>query len=245
MENMDLMRKVFKPGTKIEILPDRRGRLDEDESETKYYHSKISDLREDGSVEIYMPIERGKLMLMSVGKEADFLCYSSSGIYRCRVVVTERYKHDGLYFLLLEPTGELRRNQRREFYRYQCTVPMQSRKMDEEEERWLMQRGQLLIIDENFLDESVITDISGGGIRFSGKLKYEEGDIVYCKFSFGQEYEECIRVLESSEIPERTGEYRHRAKFVAMKNKEREEIIKYIFAMERMRKKFNNYEYDM
>lgn len=241
---MDLAEKVLRPGTKIELWPYNQPRPENGTEEPKFYNSQISDFRDDGTVEVYMPTEQGRLLLLSVGSRLSMYCYTVSGIYECSVQVKERYKSNGIYFVLLQPINELRKNQRREYYRYKCTLPMLDRRMEEEERQFMAAHGRLSVSEGLPMDESTIIDISGGGMQFMGHHKYEVNDVVYCKFSFGNSYEVCLKILSSSKIPERAGEYRHRAKFLGMDKKDREAIIRYIFTLERIQKKYSYYDHN-
>lgn len=233
---MDSIDKILKPGTKIELSPNDIPK-GEDAEEIKFYKSKVSDVREDGTIETTMPTEQGRLVLFSVGSELEIYCYTERAVYECRVAVQERYKHEGLYFLLLRPVGELRKKQRREYYRYKCTLPMRDRLVDIEERKKMAERGQLVVRERRRMDRSTIIDISGGGMQFMGAHKYEKGSLIFCEFSFGKPREAFAQILDSAGIADRPGEYRHRAKFFGMNKKEREEIIRHIFALERMKRK--------
>ncbi len=232
---MDLVKKVIRPGVKIALRPDRVSGQEAETQEIKYYHSQISDVREDGGVEVYMPLEREKMILLTVDVGYDMHCYTVSGMYECRVVVTERYKKDGLFYALLQLTSELKRNQRREYYRYQCTLPMKDRRLDEEEEKFLAEHKKLVIMDDGLMDKSTIINISGGGIQFVSSHQYAKDELIYCKFDFGKKREICVKILECAAVPDRPGEYRHRSKFIGLEKKEREGIIRQIFALERMK----------
>lgn len=234
---MDFLEKTLKPGNKIELRPDEIPKSSEEDGEVKFYESKISDIREDGCVEVYMPIEHGKLVLFSIGSRMDMHCYTGNGMYECRISVKERYKKGTLYFLLLQLTSELKKKQRREYYRYQCTLPMQDRLMDITERKWMLERGQLVVMEGLPMSVSTIVDISGGGIQFTGGHKYEVNNLICGKFDFGKTYQICMQILDSSGITDRPGEYRHRAKFFGVGKKEREEIIRHIFALERQKRK--------
>ena len=238
---MDLIEKVIKPGIKIEIRPDDQPK-DAIPGIAVYYHSKVSELREDGIVEVTMPIEQGKLILMPVDSRMDVFYYTAGGIYEGRAIVKERYKNGGLYFLGLRLTSQLKKRQRREFYRYACTIPIHMREMDRDEQKWMTEKGRLLIAEDVPLEEHTMVDISGGGMQFIGTCTYEVGTLLYCKFTFGKEYCQCMKVLDCSNIPDRPGEYRYRTKFLGMDRRAREEIIQNIFALERMKRKF---EYDL
>lgn len=233
---MDLKETILKPGTKIGLSPNDMPKGENGE-EVKYYQSKISDVREDGSIEVMMPIDHGRIILFSVGSELWLYCYTAHAVYESRVVVKERYKNGGLYFLLLRSLSAFRKKQRRQYYRYKCTLPMRDRLVDIEEYREMAESGRSIKEDMPPMSRSTILDISGGGMQFMGDHKYEKGNLIFCEFSFGKPYEALVRVLDRTEIIDSPGEYRYRSEFFDMHKKEREEIIRYIFVLERMKRK--------
>ncbi len=236
------MKKILRPGMKIELRPDDMPNSEEEEDSFQLYSSQISDVREDGEIEAYMPIEQGRLILISVGSQMDMYCYTDRGIYECRVGVKERYTNEGLYLLLLHVTSDLRKHQRREFYRYECSLPMQDRWMDDSEQKLMTDNGWLCVDEDLPMSKSTVIDISGGGIQFTGKHSYGVNELVYCKFDFGKEYRLCVEIMGCDPIAGQPGNYCHRARFVGMSKQEREGIIRYIFTLERLEIKKNRAE---
>lgn len=238
---MDLVKKVLKPGVKIKLSPADSQETAGNPDEVQSYFSKISDVKEDGTLEIFMPIEQGKLQLLSPGKRLDMYCYTGNGVYEARILVKERYKQEEMHFITLELTNSLIKNQRREYYRYQCTVPIQDRLMDEEEQKWMLEDEMLVVDDVLPMHDSMMIDISGGGLQFIGTGRYESGDLVYCRFQFGKDYRLCANILECcGNIPGHPGKYRSRARFQGVERREREEIIRHIFLLERSRRKLEH-----
>lgn len=235
---MDLVKKVLKPGVKIKLSPVDSQKTAGDPDEVQSYFSKISDVKEDGTLEIFMPMEQGKLLLLSPGKRLDMYCYTGNGVYETQIQVRERYKKEGMHYITLGLTNSLIKNQRREYYRYQCTVPIQDRLMDEEEQKWMKEDEMLVVDDDQPMHDSTMIDISGGGLQLIGTGKYETDDLIYCRFQFGKDYRFCARILECcGGIPGHPGKYRSRARFLGVERREREEIIRHIFALERSRRK--------
>lgn len=232
---MNLIEKVVKPGIKIELVPDVLP--DDPAAETgKSYQSQVTDMYEDGRIEIYMPIEQGRLILLQAGSRIDVYFYSTNGIYECSAIIKERCKKDSLYFIILQPTSELKKYQRREYYRYSCSIPVHVRKLSDVEQKWMAEKGRLIVFDELPLEENTVIDISGGGMQFTGKNLYEINELLYAEFVFGKEYQQCLKVLERNKIPDRVDEYRYRLKFLGMERQAREGIIQNIFVLERMKR---------
>ncbi len=115
---------------------------------------------------------------------------------------------------------------------------MEERLMEDEEQSWMREQGMLVVDDAIPMHTSMMRNISGGGMMFTGTHRYRTGDLVYGRFHFGRDYRLCMRILESSNADqEGTGGYRNRAEFVGMEWRERERLIRYIFARERTDRK--------
>lgn len=229
---------LIKPGQRIDLKAVRRVKSGEEEQKERVFSSKIYDVLSDDTLELFMPMEQNKLILLPVDAEYEVFLYTDNGLYECTVRITDRYKSNNIYLLLVELETNLRKYQRRDFYRYNCALDMETRGLTKEE----------VFAFENGLDfqvppgipmiKSVIVDISGGGLRFVTKQEYEKGSLVYCRYELFihggiKLYELICRVLNSKEIPNKRGEYEHRVQFVNLDNDAREEIIQYIFEEER------------
>lgn len=232
-----MLSKYIMPGDKIELTPIRQKRNQNGEEEKKVFASKVSEIINEDQLEIVMPMEKTKLILLPVDAEYEICFYSKSGIYLCKARVIDRYKSEGVYLLLVELTSNLRKNQRREFYRFNCILNMSSRELVEEElsaiddNKLVLERGMPL-------QHSIIVDISGGGIRFVSNYRYEQGTIIYLTYNLfvggvEKSYELTGKILMVKELENRKGQYEHRVQYVTIKNQDREEIIRYIFEEER------------
>ena len=91
----------------------------------------------------------------------------------------------------------------------------------------------------------MISDISGGGLRFTGNFKYDKNSLVYCRFRLDvkgnpKEYEIIGMILDVNKIEKRPGNFEHRIQYMYIDKKTREEIIQYIFEEERKNRKKEN-----
>lgn len=245
-----ILSKFIEPGNRIELQKVRRLR-DEDDSKRKVYGSQLVDIISDDRIEISMPMEKTKLILLPVGGEYDLYFFTTNGLYQCYARVVDRYKNNNMFLVQLELTSNLRKHQRREYYRFSCALEMNSRPLEKEEVRAIEKDSELLQTDELVpelpLQRSVIADISGGGLRFVAEYAYEVDSLILCKYSLwmdgsSKEYTLYGRVLEVKEIENRPGFYEHRVQYVHMDKDNREEIIKYIFNEERKTLKMINEE---
>ena len=84
----------------------------------------------------------------------------------------------------------------------------------------------------------VVVDLSGGGLRFVAKHRYEPNRLICCKIGLLQnddykEYTIAAKVIAAKEIENKQGLFEHRVQFVRIHAQDREEIIRYIFEEER------------
>lgn len=207
----------------------------------KVYSSKVCNILSQERLEILMPYEQRKLVLLPVDSEYTMYFYSDNGVYACNVRIIDRYKTSNSYILVIELLTLLRKYQRREYYRYNCALDMETRELDEEELKFL-DTPLMEFKQELLLDKSIIVDISGGGLRFISIQKYKPDTLLYCKYNLGMEdesgpYELVGKVLQTSPLEKRPGYFEHRIQYHNIDNRKREAIIRYIFEQERKSRK--------
>lgn len=203
----------------------------------KVYSSKVFDILSAERLEILMPYEQRKLVLLPVDTEYTMYFYVENAIMECSARIVDRYKTSNTFILVVELLTPLRKYQRREYYRYSCALPLQTREISEEE-RSLLNTPVMEFVQELPLEKSVIVDISGGGLRFISGQRYKEGTLLYCKYNLSDDeeqkmYEIVGRVLHATPVEKRPGYFEHRIQYYNMDDRKREEIIRYIFEQER------------
>lgn len=236
-----MLTKYVESGEKVELQLMVHDMDEGVEVEKKVYYSVVHDVLSDDRMEIFMPIEKSKLILLPVDSEYDMYIYTKSGLLQCFARIVDRYKSNNVYILSLELISNLRKYQRREFYRFACALEMNARGLSEEEVN-AYENGEKYISEELPLTKGIIVDISGGGIRFTTSVKYEVGSYLYCTYSLWvnnllKEYKIISKVLRSRNIDNRPGEYECRVQFLNLHPLQREEIIKFIFDEERKNRK--------
>ena len=207
----------------------------------KIYNSKVYDVLSDERLEILMPYEQRKLILLPVHSEYTIYFYTDGGIYECRARIVDRYKMNNVFILVVELLTSLKKYQRREYYRHTCVIALQTRQVTEEEIE-LMKKPVFEFDSKLPMQKSVIVDISGGGLRFISADHYEIGSIVLARFFLDihegrKEYEVTVKVLKVQNAEKRPGYFEYRVQFQNLANKKREEIIQYIFQEERKNRK--------
>lgn len=239
-----MISKLLSPGDKISLRAVGRLRKD-DNAEHKEYNSQIYDILSEDSLEITMPMEKTKLILLAVDSEYEFSFFCESGSYQCMGRIIDRYKTKNVYLLAVELTSNLRKFQRREYYRFSCALEMCSRSLIEDEIKAIEAKGENYLASELPLKRSIIVDISGGGLRFIADQQYEKDNLVYCNYYLvvdgeNKEYSIVGKVLSSRPVENRPGLFEHRVKYVDIDIEKREEIIRFIFQEERKNRKKEN-----
>lgn len=236
-----ILSNYITPGCRVDLQAVERVRLTQDgkEKPKRVHQSEVIDIISEDRIEISMPMEKSKLVLLPVDGEYDMYFYGNNALYQCYARVADRYKSNNLYVLVMDLTSNLRRHQRREYYRFSCALEMDSRQLDEEEIVYASNADSALI-PELPLKSSIIVDISGGGLRFVANYAYDVDSLILCKYHLiigeeCKEYNLVGKVLSVNEIEVENwkGLYEHRVQYVNMDKTEREEIIRYIFDEER------------
>ncbi len=233
-----MISKFLSPGDKLELQMLEHLRQENETQTKRVYNSQVNDILSEDRLEISMPLEKSKLILLPVDTEYDMTIYTKQGLFQCFVRVVDRYKSDNMYLLVVELTSNLRRNQRREYYRFSCALEMCSRNLEEEEIQAIESKVPYTLVPGLPLKRSVIADISGGGLRFLSNQRYEPESLLYCSYhlvlnNVRKLYEVVGKVLSAKEVENRPGVYEHRVQYINMEEEKREEIIKFIFQEER------------
>lgn len=235
----NLLSKYVSPGCRVDLQAVRHARTSSGSGrgERKSYQSQVIEVISEDRVELTMPMEKAKLVLLPIDKDFDLYFYADSGVFQCRARVVDRYKNNNLYVMVFDLLTDLRKNQRREYYRFSCALEMKSRKVDEAELA-LSDKREDITSREWPMKNGIIVDISGGGLRFVAKFTYEVQSVILCKYNLSiggesKEYNVIGKVLSVKEVENREGLFEHRVQYIDVDPTEREEIIKYIFDEER------------
>ena len=222
-----MLSKVVSISNKVELKSLDRGFDKQSDEEQKIYLSAVHSILSEDTLEVLMPMENTKLLLLQIGSEYEMFIHGATGVYQCFVRVVERYKSNNVYILVVELISDLRKHQRREYYRYSCALEMSARNLDAEDEQET---------------RNIIVDISGGGLRFISERRYEPESLIQCTYHLSEEgirtkYEVVCKVLAAKEWEKRPNVFEHRVQYHELDGKIREQIIRYIFAEERKERK--------
>lgn len=231
-------------GVKIDVSP----LLNKDQKDEKkeIYYSQIQNLLPSGLLEIGMPMEGGKLILLQQGASYELIFYTSKGNYTCIGQVQERYKSNHLYMVTIELKSELIKLQRREYFRIDCTMEFEYAMLPQlnlspEQNKVLMDACTKSTEYTGFHSGTVL-DISGGGLRFiSDHLLEQESFLrihLQLEFDYGTD-DMCLigKVLLSDRLEDIPNRFENRVEFFHLNVEMRETIIRFIFNEERRARK--------
>lgn len=231
-----MLEKYVKDGDKVELRQVQRASMkSEEQPEQRIYISKINQILGDDKLEILMPIEQSRMVLLPRNIILNMVIYTSSGLYQCEAKAADRYKNGNIYLQVLELISGIKRYQRREFYRYACTVPIYSRSLKEEEKENLVWDDTIPCL------EGTSFDIGGGGIRFRVDQSFELQEMILCVLHLeikgnARDIQALGKVLSVAPI-KNSDSYEVRVQFERITHKDRELIIQYIFEDERRRRR--------
>lgn len=78
-----MISNVLREGMKIDIhIVNQTERPESAEKAAPVYKSQIFELFENGEMEIMMPIQSGKLILLPLGLRYEFVFYTPNGLYK-------------------------------------------------------------------------------------------------------------------------------------------------------------------
>lgn len=241
-----MISKILSPGDRLEIRKvlseKKRKELEaEDSVFAKTLVSKIYDIVDETQLKIAMPIYDGRIIPLPVNGRFDVTFFSSGGLYNSAFTVIERYKENGLYILVVELIYELKKIQRRQYYRLECVMEVEYVKIDED---FFSQNTEFNdgILEDKFEEcaktKAIVMDISGGGIRYASEEQLTPNSFVIVKLNLKLNNNQTLfgvvgKVLSSRRVRNNNDMYEQRIEYSDINGRTREKIIRYIFEQER------------
>lgn len=242
-----MLSKIITPGDRIELIRPVRQQEKKDEKKEKIQHDKpyvsqVYDIMVDEQLKIAMPIVEGRVIPLPLHGRYNACFFTSGGLYQAKVVITDRYKEDGLYILVIELTSELKKFQRRQYFRLEYTMDIQYKEISAEEFMTIISDGnEMDSLISYGMKNGIILDLSGGGVRFTSNEQLEKNTDLVLSINIGVTQETLLgiaaNVISSKKVENRDRIYEHRAEFRNLKSTSREMLIKFIFETERRLRK--------
>lgn len=231
-----------KPGDKIDInfLHQNNGKI---------YKSSVFDFLNDNEMEILMPTDSGKMVMFNIGFECQFYFYTSRGLFTCETVITNRYKKDNFFLLSAKVKSGIKKFQRREFYRLECSLDFSYYKISDEVADFDTTEDLFEeITNPEYIEQKQLArtrDISGGGIRFTVMESIEVGSKILIVIRLANDKVDRMfylvtNVIACEPIERAQGLWVVRGKFEFKNKKDRDLIVRYVFEEDRMNRKKEN-----
>lgn len=158
--------------------------------------------------------------------------YYNASLYTFKAKVLDRNINDNIELIRIKVEGDIQRIQRRQFFRFECTVPVSYR---------VIQSLNPIKYKEMECKETVSKDLSGGGLCIKLTEELNKDELLECELKLGEELKinfigKVIRLTKYDS----QGKYKYEAgvEFQRIHDKDRDAVIKYIFEQQRkLRKK--------
>jgi|LSQX01.1.fsa_nt_gb c-di-GMP-binding flagellar brake protein YcgR len=163
-------------------------------------------------------------------KEKDTVyikAYKTNGIYEFAVIITSASQEKSVCFLELELSSEIKKYQRREFFRLDVDIPLHLKVIHDNETKKISEY------------EAVTVDISGGGMKVKTMDSLPSQVAVESTIYFRKYYEKFKdinimgRILRCQKGMNDDNEHIVYIQFDKKERKESEKIIRYIFEIQR------------
>ena len=225
-----MIEKYFTPGQKIELHSKANAK-----SKKKMYVSQVNQILSKDKIEILMPMVQSKIILLPQNAKYMMVIYTDNGLFDCMIKVVDRYKNGNLYVHAIQLESAIKKYQRREFYRYDCSIPVLTRKLEDIE-------TETLIWNEHIRGkEGTALDISGGGLRFITNQDYDVGEYIVCLLKFtrkeGRKELQVLGKVLTTKMAENLGKKEVRVAFQNLTDEKREQIITFISEEQRKTRK--------
>lgn len=218
------------------------------------YGSKLLDYDGFRKAKIAMPIYEGRIIPLEVGDEYELCFFTAAGLYQNHAVVARRFREGKMFVLEMQFLTKPKKFQRRQFYRLDCMMDIQYRLVSQEEKTLrdflivshFEDNAQREALEEK-LDEfkrewksAVMTDVSGGGVRFQCHESVERDTLIEVAFPLWIKderipFKSMAKVVATVDINTAASEKELRCAFENISKDNRELLIKYIFEEQKRR----------
>ncbi len=215
--------------------------------------SKVLEYDGDRKMKIAMPMVKYKNIYLEPDEECTLFFYSKDSIFGAKGVVTDRNYEGNIAICGVKLSTKPEKMQRRQFYRINCSLGVQTHLLSEEEEKVISEInvGSRIGVERlnEYLDmlaetvpdweEDDVIDLSGGGIRFLSDDQKDKDKMYLMAMQLKddvtvKEYHILLKIVASEKrIINGIIRYENRAKYVKLKEKDREQIVKFVFEIDR------------
>lgn len=210
----------IKIGKKIEIVQ-------KSFKDKKSYISQFESIDKKGvDISVLAPMQEGRIIPISRGSIIDVYFINKVDLFHFRAEVVDRIIQGAIHLLKINRIDDLKRIQRREFYRFECMLDI---------------KIQIVVEDENeeskqeFFNARVV-DISGGGVKIVIEKSLKKNTLLNCELKLKNN--DTIDFLgKVVRVDKDSGKYEIGIMFKRIKRNDRETVIRYIFIEQRKLRK--------
>lgn len=181
---------------------------------------------EGNALLVATPIFEGRLYPIGMGTKLTVYYLYKDNLYKFAAKVIGRENRHNISVLKLEPLSDIEKVQRREFYRFDCMLPVNYRVVSSLKDE---NRGEYI--------STITADLSGGGLCIKLKESIEKESLVECQLFLKQNTAIHFigRVVRLTKYNGKKGDYTHEVGvlFEKIDSRDRERIISFIFEQER------------
>jgi c-di-GMP-binding flagellar brake protein YcgR len=244
MEIFDL-----RPGTPIEFTiastnSDIENNIDEDRS---VYISSVFGVTKSKEIIFHIPTRKGHTVTIPMNVPFNAVFNTKKGMFQLTGEITKRGRFENFPVYVFEPSTDLKKVQRRDYFRFECLISVNILPIPED----VALLPNMVLVEDDLEKygntygspvEGNIVDLSGGGAKIHAKNDINTDRYMYVSFRLkSSSVNEVINTIARkvrSEHKKELGVYEHRIEFLFKEAEDREIIIKYIFDEERrLRKK--------
>jgi len=189
------------------------------------YVSRVAEVINAHQFLIYAPIVNGDMVIPPENSDFIFMFYTENGLYQAGGRVLEHCLQNKVTLLKVQVT-EFEHTQRRNFYRVNLIMPLSFTRMND--------AGREQTDEEQPVYSGISRNISGSGLYFTSDIPLAVGEQLLCTFSFeGQSLSVEGEVLSAEPYDNIRDTYGIRLRFVNLDDRRQDEIVRYIFKIER------------
>ena len=229
------MQKIASIGDKVDLKQIVEDTLKDEK--IPVYPSQILDIKENNVLQLSMPYYEGRIVPLSVNDKYEVCIYAKNGLYVCNSIIIERYKTQNMFYMDVAVYTDLKKIQRREYYRYTYRTNIEFRIVTEK-----IISGEAI---ESYEDQKkatwyngIMMDLSGGGLRMVSSVELDKGTLMEFRFPITTPTgEEMVtihgRQLRSQRMEGNPNLRDNRVEFINVDKVLQEKIIRFIFEKER------------
>ncbi len=240
--------EVIKIGDKVDIRISLEVDKAKDSGEpVRVFKSQVLDIKEDGELELAMPFDGTKVVLLPLDLRYEFVFSGNGGMFKAEGQVKERYKADNRFMILVEMVSELEKFQRRAFFRLDADIDVFYWKITDEQAKYTNYDHILQELrmnpELNKRRKARTVDISGGGARIRTDEEFTINQFLLLTFQLKHENKTeqvtvPAQVLQVERAEDRgMRAFESRLMFLVKDHEISESIIRYIFSEERKNRK--------